>query len=64
MATVRKTPAPSELFLAMQSSGSYEDEDAIHDVIAEMRERVRLGEDPEEVLYEEGFEPDYVFDLF
>lgn len=28
-----------------------------------MVERVFDGEDPEEVLYEEGLEPDYVFDL-
>ena len=29
----------------------------------EMMERVWDGEDPEEVLYEEGLEPDYVFDI-
>lgn len=28
-----------------------------------MVQRVQDGEDPEEVLYEEGFEPDYIFDL-
>ena len=34
------------------------------EAIAEARERVREGEDPEEVLAEEfGLEPDYVFDL-
>ena len=33
------------------------------ELIAEMRQRVWDGEDPEEVLYEEGLEPDYVFDL-
>lgn len=28
------------------------------------RERVEMGEDPEEVLFEEfGLEPDYIFDL-
>ena len=32
-------------------------------LIEEMKERVIEGEDPEEVLYEEGLEPDYVFDL-
>ena len=31
--------------------------------IAELCQRVWEGEDPEEVLYEEGLEPDYVFDL-
>lgn len=33
------------------------------ELIKEMRERVLEGEDPEEVLYDEGFEPDYVFDI-
>jgi hypothetical protein len=33
------------------------------EIIQEMRARVMEGEDPEEVLYEEGLEPDYVFDL-
>jgi hypothetical protein len=34
------------------------------DVIREMRHRVFIdGEDPEEVLYDEGLEPDYVIDL-
>lgn len=32
-------------------------------LIKEMRSRVLEGEDPEEVLYEEGLEPDYIFDL-
>lgn len=31
--------------------------------INEMRERVLEGEDPEEVLFDEGLEPDYVYDL-
>lgn len=32
--------------------------------IAEAREQVEDGEDPEEILHEEfGLEPDYVFDL-
>jgi hypothetical protein len=31
--------------------------------IKELRERVLDGEDPEEVLYEIGLEPDYIFDL-
>ncbi len=34
------------------------------EVIHEMRRRVyEDGADPEEVLYEEGLEPDYIFDL-
>ena len=32
-------------------------------VIEEMKARVFRGEDPEEVLYEQGYKPDYVFDL-
>ena len=32
--------------------------------VKEARVRVRNGEDPEEILYDEfGLEPDYVFDL-
>jgi hypothetical protein len=53
----------SKLFLAMQASGKYIDDADIDDVISEMRQEVECGADPEEVLYEEGFEPDYVFDL-
>jgi len=33
------------------------------ETIEEMRGRVLEGENPEEVLYDEGLEPDYVFDL-
>jgi hypothetical protein len=32
-------------------------------IISEMRERMYNGEDPEELLYEYGLEPDYVLDL-
>lgn len=39
------------------------DEVAAQHVFDEMLERVQNGEDPEEVLYEEGLEPDYVMDL-
>jgi hypothetical protein len=28
-----------------------------------MKQRVSEGEDPEEVLLDEGFEPDYIFDI-
>ena len=31
--------------------------------MADMRQRIAEGEDPEEVLYEMGLEPDYVMDL-
>ena len=29
----------------------------------EMQERMKEGEDPEEILHEEGLEPDYIMDL-
>ena len=31
--------------------------------VNEMREAVREGENPEELLYDIGLEPDYIFDL-
>jgi hypothetical protein len=33
------------------------------EAIAEMRERILEGENPEEVLFDMGLEPDYIFDL-
>ena len=33
------------------------------EVVAESRARIFDGEDPEEVLYDLGLEPDYIFDL-
>ena len=33
------------------------------DLVKEMRQRVYEGENPEDVLYEEGLEPDYIFEL-
>lgn len=33
------------------------------EMMAEMRDRIAEGEDPEEVLFEIGLEPDYIFDL-
>jgi len=33
------------------------------EAIEEMRNQVLEGEDPEELLYEQGLEPDYIFDL-
>jgi len=51
------------LLKALMESGDLEKQDA-KELILEMRKRVHEdGEDPEEVLYEEGLEPDYVFDL-
>lgn len=33
------------------------------ELLEELKEEVRNGEDPEEVLYGIGLEPDYIFDL-
>ena len=33
------------------------------DLFEDMRQRVRAGEDPEEVLHEEGIEPDFMEQL-
>lgn len=53
----------TELFKAMKSSGRYSSEDEIAETILEMRVEVSEGVDPEVVLHEEGFEPDYIFDI-
>jgi len=46
----------------MQRDGMTSEE--ADEFIAELRERVADGEDPEDLLYEEcGLEADYVFDL-
>jgi hypothetical protein len=33
------------------------------EIVNEMKDMVRNGENPEDVLYEQGLEPDYMFDL-
>jgi hypothetical protein len=44
-------------------NNDYSKEEALEE-IASMRERILTdGEDPDEVLYEYGLEPDYVMDL-
>jgi hypothetical protein len=51
------------LLQAIMSKDGCSRQDA-EDLIDEMRERIYLeGEDPEEVLFDEGLEPDYVDDL-
>jgi hypothetical protein len=37
--------------------------DEADELINDCKERVFGGEDPEEVLYELGIEPDYIFDI-
>ncbi len=53
----------TELFKAMQHCGRYEDDRDCINTILQMRADVRQGEDPDEILHQEGFEPDYIFDL-
>jgi len=55
-------PKETQLHRALMSGHNLNFEEA-HELVVEMRLRVEDGEDPEEVLYEEGLEPDYVFDL-
>jgi hypothetical protein len=52
----------TELCLAIMNREDCTQEEA-EDVIQEMKERVKEGDDPEEVLFDEGFEPDYIFDI-
>jgi hypothetical protein len=51
----------TELFKALMNQGNSKKEACI--IIQDMIQRVLKGEDPEEVLFEEGLEPDYIFDL-
>lgn len=53
----------TKLYAAMKESGNYETEQDIEDAFIEMRDAIENGEDPEEVLHDEGFEPDYFYDL-
>jgi hypothetical protein len=50
-----------ELLNALVANG-YDTNEAL-EVINEMRQRVMDGEDPEEILFEEGLEPDYIMDI-
>ena len=52
----------SDLYKSMIACGRYDNNEVVTRIL-EMREDVRAGQDPEEVLYDEGFEPDFVFDL-
>lgn len=38
-------------------------EEEAEETLAEAREAISEGENPEEVLYDLGLEPDYIFDL-
>ena len=53
----------TDLYKAMHTCGDYATDDDILDELACMIEEIDSGHDPEEVLHERGFEPDYVLDL-
>ena len=47
--------------ILIERDGMTEEEAASE--IKDMKERILGGEDPEEILYEIGLEPDYIFDI-
>jgi hypothetical protein len=51
------------LIEALIRTGSATTMDEANEIVEDMRERVYAGEDPELVLWEYGFEPDYIFDI-
>ncbi len=51
----------NDLIRALIAKGYSQSE--VQEVYKDMLCEVGRGEDPEEVLYSEGLEPDYVFDL-
>lgn len=51
----------TELFKAL--ADKYNSEIEAYEIIDSMVQEIENGENPEELLFEEGFEPDYVFDL-
>ena len=52
----------TDLHLAIMNRDECSPEEADH-LVQEMCDLVKSGENPEEVLFAEGFEPDYIFDL-
>lgn len=56
------TSEPSELVTAIMNRDNVSRMEA-EDLVDFMRELVQDGEDPSEVLHDEGFEPDYILDL-
>lgn len=51
------------LIQALINSDNAENEIEAREIIKYMQESIEDGEDPEEVLFEYGLEPDYIFDL-
>jgi hypothetical protein len=58
----RKMSKPTELIRVLMRRDKLTLEEA-EELVAEMRKAVADGADPEEVLYEEGLEPDYILDM-
>lgn len=58
-----KVAAPKNTLVKifMERDGMSEKE--AQEYVQELQDRAADGEDPEELLYDEGLEPDYVFDL-
>lgn len=54
------TATPLHLAIMQRDDVDLQDAERL---VQEMRDQIEEGEDPEEVLFENGFEPDYVFDL-
>jgi hypothetical protein len=52
----------TELLLALMHRNNLHLDDA-KEIINEIKSRISEGENPEDLLFEIGFEPDYVFDL-
>jgi hypothetical protein len=52
----------TELHLAIMNRDDCSQGEA-DEMVQEMKERYKEGEDPEEILFSEGFEPDYIFDI-
>lgn len=51
----------TELFKIL--ADKYRSEIEAYEIIDSMVQEIENGENPEELLFEEGLEPDYVFDL-
>jgi len=51
-----------ELLTILMNRDNLSESEAL-DLISEMRQSVLDGEDPEELLYAIGLEPDYIFDI-
>lgn len=59
----KKQFVKTELYRAMMGCGRYGGHDDAIESVEAMIDDIENGESPEEVLHQEGFEPDYFFDL-